>query len=142
VEALVREAAHPRGAATAVSARLARGEAVPGFGHTLYPEGDPRAVPLLAIARRLVRDTRRADTARHASRTLLAIVDHLAESRGEKPSVDVGSVAVTLALGAPPGTSTALFALGRTVGWVAHTIEQRRSTVLLRPRARFVGPTT
>ncbi len=142
VEALVREAAHPRGAAAAVNARLGRGEAVPGFGHTLYPEGDPRALPLLAIARRLVRDTRRPEVARHASRTLLAIVDHLASIGGEKPSVDAGSVAVTLALGAPPGTSTALFALGRTVGWVAHSLEQRESTTLLRPRARFVGPAT
>lgn len=139
VEALVREAARPRGAAAAVHARLARGEAVPGFGHPLYPGGDPRALPLLEIARRLVRDTRRPAAARQASRTLLAIVDHVAESRGERPSVDVGSVAVALALGAPAGTSTALFALGRTVGWVAHTLEQRSSPVLLRPRARFVG---
>jgi citrate synthase len=59
---------------------------------------------------------------------------------GEPPSVDVGSVAITLALGAPPGTSTALFALGRTVGWVAHALEQRESAALLRPRARFIGP--
>ena len=140
VEQLVREAASPRGAAPAVRARLARGEAIAGFGHPLYAAGDPRATPLLAIAARLVRDRGRPEAGRAASRTLLAIVEHVRASGGEAPSVDAGSVAVTLALGAPPGTSTALFALGRTVGWVAHTLEQRESGALLRPRARFVGP--
>ncbi|MEM9874883.1 MAG: citrate synthase, partial [Myxococcota bacterium] len=35
---------------------------------------------------------------------------------------------------------SALFALGRGAGWVAHVFEQRRSPTLLRPRARYVGP--
>jgi citrate synthase len=139
VEQLVHEAQSPRGAARAVRARLARGEAIAGFGHPLYGAGDPRASPLLAIAGRLVRDRSRPEQGRLASRTLQAIVEHVRASGGEAPSVDAGSVAITLALGAPPGTSTALFALGRTVGWVAHTLEQRESGALLRPRARFVG---
>ena len=118
VEQLVHEAQSPRGAARAVRARLARGEAIAG---------------------RLVRDRSRPEQGRLASRTLQAIVEHVRASGGEAPSVDAGSVAITLALGAPPGTSTALFALGRTVGWVAHTLEQRESGALLRPRARFVS---
>ncbi|MFN9814144.1 MAG: citrate synthase family protein [Deltaproteobacteria bacterium] len=140
VEQLVREAASPRGADGAVCARLARGEAIAGFGHPLYPTGDPRARPLLEIAARLVRGRARPAPSRAAARTLLAIVERVAARGGEPPSVDVGSVAITLALGAPPGTSTALFALGRTVGWVAHALEQRESAALLRPRARFIGP--
>ncbi|PFR89107.1 excisionase, partial [Priestia megaterium] len=32
-----------------------------------------------------------------------------------------------------------LFALGRTIGWIAHALEQRESTRLIRPRAAYVG---
>src|SRR5918994_775618 len=46
-------------------------------------------------------------------------------------------VARTLEL--PPGGAVALFALGRTVGWIGHAIEQYRSGSLIRPRARYVG---
>jgi citrate synthase len=47
---------------------------------------------------------------------------------------------VALAAGLPPGSATALFALGRSAGWVAHVREQRAAGFLLRPRARYVGP--
>jgi citrate synthase len=62
------------------------------------------------------------------------------ELTGARPSVDVGLCAVAIALDLVPGASTALFVLGRTAGWVAHVLEQRRSPDLLRPRARYVGP--
>ena len=35
-----------------------------------------------------------------------------------------------------------LFSIGRSVGWMAHSIEQMVSGTLLRPRARYVGPAT
>ena len=41
VEVLAREARDPANAAAAVSDRMRRGELLPGFGHALYPEGDP-----------------------------------------------------------------------------------------------------
>jgi citrate synthase len=46
---------------------------------------------------------------------------------------------VARALDLPPGGAVALFALGRTVGWIGHAIEQYRSGSLIRPRARYVG---
>jgi citrate synthase len=39
----------------------------------------------------------------------------------------------------PPGAALALFALGRTVGWVGHAIEQYQADIILRPRALYVG---
>ncbi|MBX7196822.1 MAG: hypothetical protein K1X94_32525, partial [Sandaracinaceae bacterium] len=146
VEALVHEVGTEHGSTrrltsaveAVIDARLGRGEAVAGFGHPLYPAGDPRARVLLAVARDLVRERGERGSSR-AARTMLAIVDHMASIGGEPPSVDAGSVAITLALGAPRGTSAALFALGRTAGWVAHVLEQRGSATLLRPRARFTG---
>ena len=39
-----------------------------------------------------------------------------------------------------PAEDAVLFALGRTVGWIAHLIEQYSTDELIRPRARYTGP--
>jgi citrate synthase len=120
----------------AVAARLRHGDGVPGVGHRLYPAGDPRTPLVLDAARRL---RPRGRAARRLA-AVDALVDAVARLGGELPSVDLGLCAVAAAVDAPPGTATALFALGRTAGWVAHILEQRASSALLRPRARYVGP--
>jgi citrate synthase len=126
------EVGSPEHARSAVRALRKRRELPPGFGHSLYPQGDPRALPLLELARELVesRAARRA-------RTLLAIVDALAD---EHPTVDVGLAALIAALGAPPSAASGLFAVARSAGWIAHALEQRAAGFMLRPRARYVGP--
>jgi len=58
---------------------------------------------------------------------------------GERPNVDFALATVARALELPPGGAIALFALGRTVGWIGHAIEQYRSGSLIRPRARYMG---
>lgn len=132
-EALIREVGRPERAAEILQARARRGEGVPGFGHRFYEAGDPRAVVLLEATRALApRNT--------AVQTLLAVVEAMEATRGEKPSVDLALVAAAAALELPAGSSVALFALGRAAGWVAHVLEQRQMGVLLRPRARYVGP--
>lgn len=112
--------------------RLSRGEALLGFGHRLYPDGDPRA-PALLDALPAGGDRRR----RAALRALIPAVESLT---GQRPTVDLALVALTTALGLPSGSATTLFALGRSAGWAAHVMEQRESRGLLRPRARYVGP--
>jgi citrate synthase len=59
--------------------------------------------------------------------------------RGEHPNVDFALVAVALAAGLPRGSATRLFMVGRCAGFVAHVLEQRESSAVLRPRARYVG---
>jgi citrate synthase len=132
VEALLAGIERPARAAAVARARLARGEALPGFGHTLYPAGDPRTPPLLEAALRLAPDEPRL-------RVLRALVDAASAAGLERPTVDVGLVALACALRLPPGSASALFALGRCAGWVAHALEQREAAFLLRPRARYVG---
>ena len=132
IEALVAEAATPAGARTLVRARVRRGQAIPGFGHTLYPEGDPRCPPLLRAAHAHAPEL-------PALATLDALMGEVHAQGGDSPTVDCGLVAVCLALGLPPGSAAALFAVGRAAGWVAHVLEQREQGFLLRPRARYVG---
>ena len=72
-------------------------------------------------------------------RTLMAISDEARSLRGDHPNIDFALVAVTLHLGLPPGSAQALFAVGRTAGWIAHALEQRTSDTVLRPRALYIG---
>lgn len=131
IEVLLDDVAR-HGARRAVGERLRRGETVPGFGHPLYPDGDPRASMLLATARQAARPAVR-----------LAAVEELVvvgeELLGEQPSLDLGLVALSRALALPPGAALGLFAAGRSAGWVAHVIEEYGRGVLIRPRARYVG---
>ena len=105
---------------TAMAELLAGGEQLPGIGHPLYPDGDPRAVAILYAASALAPQARRLVNRR--------------------PNVDFALAAAAVLLGLPPGAALSLFVVGRTVGWIAHAIEQYESGVLIRPRARYTGP--
>jgi citrate synthase len=133
VEALLDEVGAAKHARDVIQARTGRGEALPGFGHPLYPNGDPRVTPLFELSDRLGARSERVATLR-------AVVREMARSKRELPNVDFGLVAVVHALGLPRGSATALFAIGRTAGWIAHALEQREAQYLLRPRAEYVGP--
>jgi len=130
IEALLDEIASPDAAIDVVYERQRRGEAIEGFGHPLYPEGDPRGIALLELARALDRDTPEA-------RKCEALVRGMEETGQGEPTIDVGLVALSLALGLPRGAASGFFAVSRCVGWVAHAIEQYEAGYLLRPRARY-----
>ena len=125
--------AHPDARAAARAAKRS-GDLPPGFGHSLYPDGDPRATPLLALARDKLSGYARGSTQQRA-RTLLALADALPGA-----NVDVGLSAFVASLGAPPSAGPGFYAIARTAGWIAHVLEQRAAGYLLRPRARYVGP--
>ena len=126
VEILFDEIRQSGSAAAAVEMRLRRGDGVPGFGHPLYPEGDPRAAALLAL---LPSD--------HFRNEMLQVME---DTTGKRPNVDFALVSLRRALGLPRGAALALFAVGRSVGWIAHALEQGQDGRLIRPRARYTGP--
>ena len=132
VLSLVRDSDTPRAARAALANRLRQGEKMPGFGHPLYPKGDPRAALLLELAEQS------GNTA--AWRPFRNLVKAGAELLQDQPNLDTGLAAVTRAYGLPEQAPLLLFALGRTIGWIAHAIEEYASGHLIRPRARYVGP--
>jgi citrate synthase len=125
VEAFIGEAGRA-GPEAAVRARLAQGLRVPGFGHPLYPGGDPRARVLIA-----------AFAPPPAFEAVRAAAEALT---GEAANVDYALTALVAALGLPGDAAFLLFAIGRCAGWLAHALEQMRTGQLIRPRARYIGP--
>jgi citrate synthase len=132
VEAFLREVEIVGDARAVISGRLRRGERIPGFGHSLYPEGDPRGAGLL----RLVAEAYPTNPAVQLSEAVAGEVFHL---MGGRPTVDFALATLARTLALPAGGAVALFGLGRTVGWIGHAIEQYETDSLIRPRARYIG---
>jgi citrate synthase len=133
VEALIRELRRPADAEAAVAERLRRGETPPGFGHPLYPRGDPRATVLVEVATELAGGAPALERG-------LALRDAVRRLTGERPTLDFGLALLGAVLKLPAGGALALFAIGRTIGWIAHALEQYADARLIRPRARYEGP--
>jgi citrate synthase len=132
VEAFLREVEDAGDARVVISGRLRRGERIPGFGHSLYPEGDPRGAGLLRLVAEAHPESPAFALCEDVAGEVLSLMD-------ERPTVDFALATVARVLGLPAGGAVALFALGRTVGWIGHAIEQYQSDSLIRPRARYVG---
>jgi citrate synthase len=116
--------------ASVIRDRVALGERFAGFGHGVYKHGDPRARALLqALAR-----------AGAMEKLTREIPERIAEATGEFVNIDYALAVLVHTLGLPPGNELVLFAMARTVGWIAHASEQLRHGRLIRPRARYIGP--
>lgn len=107
----------------------------PGFGHAIYPAGDPRAVLLKRLA---------TDIARRKGRRLLDTALKVEEAVWRRdrlrPNLDFYLTVCARMLGFPGGLPAALFAVGRSAGWIAHSLEQYADNRLIRPRMRYRGP--
>jgi citrate synthase len=133
MEDLLDEIDRPGEAATVIGARLRRGERLWGFGHRLYPDGDPRAGYLL---------TRLRATAAGSPR--MAVVDALLDAtthRGlPQPNIDLALAALAHVTSMTRGAAEAIFAIARTAGWIAHALEEYDRNTPIRPRAVYTGP--
>jgi citrate synthase len=117
-----------------VGARLRRGERLRGFGHRLYPDGDPRARVLLTHLRRAAAGSPR-----------MAVVEAVLDTAGRRglpePNVDLTLAALAHVTGMTRGAGEAVFAIARTAGWIAHALEEYDRDTPIRPRAVYTGPT-
>jgi citrate synthase len=102
---------------------------VPGFGHPLYPDGDPR-VPVFLTLARTFGPTPEADA-----------VLEIAMAQGlPRPNADFALAALSHRLGLPVGAGEAIFTIGRLAGWLAHALEEYAERTPLRLRALYTGP--
>jgi citrate synthase len=121
---MIREIEESRDGSIPVVSRLRDGEDIPGFGSDLYPEGDPRAEAILAFC----------DSAMPSDpqvRRLRQAVQMVWEVKGLKPNFTLASVFAEARMGlwveetSDSGVPRdAPFMVGRSVGWIAHAIEQ------------------
>ena len=133
-EAFLDEVGTPDKAEAVITARMRRGEAtvVPAFGHRLYPNGDPRAKILCDMLFAHYPDTPEIALAD-------AIIKSVSKMLGEYPTLDFALAIIGRLYQLPPGSTLAIFALGRMIGWIGHAIEQYEDDQLIRPRARYTG---
>ncbi|HLG74063.1 MAG TPA: citrate synthase [Chloroflexota bacterium] len=134
-EDLLAEVGESGDAAVVIGERLRRGDRLPGFGHRLHPQGDPRAAFLLGRLER----AERPGTRMEAVRAVLAAT----RERGlPPPNVDFALAALAHISDMARGASEAVFAVARTAGWIAHALEAYALGAEIRPRAIYVGTST
>ena len=113
------------GPTTALTRWIDHRVGLPGFGHPLYPSGDPRAALMLEG---IVLDP-----------LMTRICDFVADTTGELPNCDFAMAALVRCCGLPPEAPFVMFTIGRSVGWCAHALEQLADGFLIRPRGRYTG---
>ncbi|NDZ17268.1 citrate synthase [Variovorax sp. WS11] len=108
-----------------VSHYLSTGLPFAGFGHHLYPDGDPRAAALLALF--------------EPPKAIARFIRKVTQQTGLQPNIDVALAALVTHHRLPADAAFGLFATARSVGLLAHCLEQLSVTQVIRPRGRYVG---
>jgi citrate synthase len=115
------------------------GRRLMGFGHRVYRTDDPRSVMLREVAERL--DGDRVEFAKEIEVKAVEVLRELKPGRELYPNVEFYAGIVMDLIGMPRELFTPTFACSRVVGWCAHVMEQAADNRLIRPSARYVGPT-
>jgi citrate synthase len=116
---------------------------LPGFGHRVYKNFDPRATLIKSAAERVLSATGADDALFEVARRLedVALNDEYFVSRKLYPNVDFYSGLIYRAIGFPKNMFTNCFAIGRLPGWIAQWREmlEAKETKIGRPRQVYVG---
>jgi citrate synthase len=135
------EIGSPDKAAAYVKDCLAKKKKIMGMGHREYRTVDPRARILKPMAVELCQD----EESKNLLATLVAVEEacqHEFAATGKEiwANVEFYKGAVFHSLGIPTHYFTAMFAMSRVYGYIAHFLEFQRDSRLIRPRARYTGP--
>ena len=117
-----------------------------GFGHRVYKNFDPRAKIIREMCHKVLAKLGRSDNPLFELALRLeeiALKDEYFVSRKLYPNVDFYSGIIYSAIGIPRSMFTVMFAIARTVGWVAHWQEMISDPQMRigRPRQLYTGPT-
>ena len=129
-----------------IAERLRSDERIPGFGHQLHKDEDPRRSPML----RLIDGAIAAGEIKGSfARAGLALEVALGRAKGRTLGLNVDGVTaiVYCELGLPPAAAKGLFCLSRGVGIVAHALEEMQSGTRIKgpcppgdDLVKYVGP--
>jgi citrate synthase len=120
-----------------VHAKLSRHERVMGFGHRVYKVEDPRAT----ILRGWLHKVGESAGNLRSYEMLEKEREVVHREKGLFPNVDLYSGSLYGLLGVPTDLFTPIFAVSRVAGWAAHVLEEYQDLRLIRPTARYIGPT-
>ncbi|MFB6094174.1 MAG: citrate synthase [Halanaeroarchaeum sp.] len=125
-----------------VAAAIEEGRRIPGWGHRVYEVKDPRARILQAKLEDLAETSGERTWLEYTTTLESYLTEEVGlPERGIAPNVDFYSGAVYHQLGIPIDLYTPIFAMSRVGGWIGHVLEYQEDNRLIRPRARYVGPT-
>ncbi|MGO9450216.1 MAG: citrate/2-methylcitrate synthase [Candidatus Binataceae bacterium] len=134
VQALFDEVHKAGNARGAIAACLRRGEPIPGFGHRLYPHGDPRVDLLIQLIAKAYPRSPTTAAMETIGREVRQLIGEL------HPNMYFARVALGRVLQLPHYAVASLGALGNVIAWIGHAIEEYQSGRIIRPRARYTGP--
>jgi citrate synthase len=125
-------------------AELAAGRRIMGFGHRIYRVRDPRADVLKQTLQQLQQAQMHETAAPKRAEAIEAVIrDVLHRHKPNRPldtNVEFYTALLLDALGFERSAFTAVFALGRVLGWLAHALEQQATGRLIRPQSVYIGP--
>lgn len=123
-----------------LEAALERGDRLMGFGHRIYRVRDPRADALKRAIGKLGARSGRLAFAEAVEAAALAILRERKPNRALQTNVEFYTALLLEALAFPPDSFTCVFAIGRSIGWIAHAQEQIAGGRLIRPQSVYIGP--
>jgi len=133
----------PKNALSWLTDTLSRGDRIMGMGHRIYQVRDPRAAVLERAIRTLTDQgeaTARLALARAVEDQATRLLDAQHPTRKLRANVEFNTAVLLEAIGLDRTLLTATFAVGRSIGWLAHITEQRAKGKLIRPRSNYIGP--
>jgi citrate synthase len=131
-ELMLTAAESPADVPRVVGELLRRGEKLPGFGHFVYKEGDPRANLLLELVTEYAPQSPQLAIAS-------AVIAEVRQRALPEPNIEFALAVLTTVAGMVRGAGEAIFATGRASGWLAHALEEYARNIPIRPRSIFTG---
>ena len=107
-----------------------------GFGHGVYKVQDPRS----PIVKSWVEKLAQTESSKNRFEIAKKIDQIMDEEKNLFPNVDFYGGLLLAELGFEVDLFTPIFVAGRSVGWAAHYFEQREQDILIRPAAKYIGP--
>jgi citrate synthase len=131
-ELMLSGASSPSDAPRIVGDLLRRGERLPGFGHFVYKDGDPRANLLLQLV---------SDYAPGSPQLAVAnaVIAEVRKRALPEPNIEFALAVLAGVAGMIRGAGEAIFATGRAAGWLAHALEEYERNIPIRPRGIYTG---